>query len=356
MKRVIQIVLVSLMFVVPILGFLTTDPSYIIKSENRTLAKFPKFGTKDFFSDLVQWYTDRLYGKIKISEKFFTHFYSVYADESFSPNRLTVLGESNWFFLGDAANFVYSQHTKELKIPISNINRKITFLKNIKNQSSAQFYLVVGPDKHGIYPEFLRSYIYEPAKHRAFDKYKHILTENGIEYIDNFECLNNAKKSLKDKHTLYYSNDSHWNCYGAYIAFNNVMSHIVDSYEPISYSFTFSSKETGDLTRNIVPPKHGYLDNVVVHNNESISIQEYVTDGSSYLKKFFNKNSKDDRKVMIMADSFGGSFAPYAIDYFRNVILLPRVEIDGILFEQVIKQEKPDLILYVNVERNVFFD
>ena len=134
MKRVIQIVLVSLMFVVPILGFLTTDPSYIIKSENRTLAKFPKFGTKDFFSDLVQWYTDRLYGKIKISEKFFTHFYSVYADESFSPNRLTVLGESNWFFLGDAAKFVYSQHTKELKIPISNINRKITFLKNIKNQ------------------------------------------------------------------------------------------------------------------------------------------------------------------------------------------------------------------------------
>ena len=174
------------MFVVPVAGFLSIDPSYVIKSENRTLAKFPKYGSIDYFSDLVRWYADRLFGKIRISENYFSLFDSVYAVDRFSPKRLSVLGESNWFFLGDAAKFVYSQHTRDFYISSSNINKKISFIKNIKNISSAPFYFVVGPDKHGVYSEYLRPYIFDPGKYRTFDKYKHILSENGINYIDNY--------------------------------------------------------------------------------------------------------------------------------------------------------------------------
>lgn len=357
MKRVIQYLFVSLMFVVPVIGFLSIDPSYVIKSENRTLAKFPKYGSNDYFSDLVKWYTDRLFGKIIISEKYFSLFNSVFADDSFSPNRLSVKGESNWFFIGDTSKFAYSQHSREVDFPLATINRKIAFLKDLKNSSCAPFYLVVGPDKHGIYTEYLRPYIYEPGKYRAFDKYRHLLTENGIDYIDNLDCLKNAKKSLDDKQKLYYSNDSHWNFYGAYIAFNNVMSYILNDYEPIKYSFIFSSSVTGDLTRNIVAPKHGFLDDVKVK-----SIQKNIKDfnvienqGDGLVKKFENELAKDNRTVLIMADSFGRAFAPFAIDYFKRVILLPRVETEGLSLVEIIKKEKPDIVLYINVERNVFF-
>lgn len=358
MKRVIQIVLVSLMFAVPITGFLTIDSSYVIKSENRTLAKFPKFGSIIFFSDLVKWYTDRLFGKIKISEKFYTHFYSVFADNSFSPSRLSVSGESNWFFMGNAGDFVYSQHTRDYKIPLSNINRKIAFLKELKNSSNAKFYLVVGPDKHGVYSEYLRPYIYEPGKHRAFDKYKHILTDNGIDYIDNLLCLTNAKKSLKQNQTLYYTNDSHWNYYGAYLAFNNVMSQILNNYESLKYSFHFSPSVTGDLTRNIVAPKHGFLDKVSVHSTDKNrkDFNVLLKKDGSLVKIFENDKAVDNRTVLIMSDSFGEAFVPFVVDYFKRVIWLPRVETEGLSLNETIKKENPDLILYVNVERNVFFD
>lgn len=353
MKRVIQIVLVSLMFVVPILGFLTTDPSYIIKSENRTLAKFPKYGSNEYFSDLVKWYTDRLFGKIAISEKYFSLFNSVFADYSFSPNRLSVRGESNWFFLG---NYAYSQHSREVTIPLSKINRKIAFLKDLKNSSSAPFYLVVGPDKHGVYSEFLRPYIYEPGKYRAFDNYKHYLTDNGIDYIDNLDSLLAEKSNLKNNQTLYYTNDTHWNSYGAYVAFNNVMRHIVDNYEPIKYSFTFSSNLTGDLTRNIVAPEHDFLDDVAVQSTENTNGLDHINKGNSLVKRFENEHTKDNRTVLIMADSYGCAFATFAIDYFKRVILLPRVESEGLSFVEIIKKEKPDIVLYINVERNVFWD
>ena len=56
-----------------------------------------------------------------------------------------------------------------------------------------------------------------------------------------------------------------------------------------------------------------------------------------------------------MADSFGRAFAPFAIDYFKRVILLPRVETEGLSLVEIIKKEKPDIVLYINVERNVFF-
>lgn len=355
MKRVIQYLFVSLMFVVPVTGFLSSDPSYVIKSENRTLAKFPKYGSNEYFSDLVKWYTDRLFGKISISEKYFSLFNSVFADYSFSPNRQSVKGESNWFFLG---NYAYYQHSREVTIPLSKTNRKIAFLKELRNSSNAPFYLVVGPDKHGVYSEFLRPYIYEPGKYRSFDNYKHYLTDNGIDYIDNLDSILAEKSNLKNNQTLYYTNDTHWNSYGAYVAFNNVMRHIVDNYDPIKYSFIFSSNLTGDLTRNIVAPKHRFLDDVKVK-----SIQKNIKDfnvienrGDALVKKFENELAKDNRTVLIMADSFGGAFAPFAIDYFKRVILLPRVETEGLSFVEIIKKEKPDIVLYINVERNVFFD
>ena len=283
MKRVIQYLFVSLMFVVPVTGFLSSDPSYVIKSENRTLAKFPKYGSNEYFSDLVKWYTDRLFGKISISEKYFSLFNSVFADYSFSPNRQSVKGESNWFFLG---NYAYYQHSREVTIPLSKTNRKIAFLKELRNSSNAPFYLVVGPDKHGVYSEFLRPYIYEPGKYRSFDNYKHYLTDNGIDYIDNLDSILAEKSNLKNNQTLYYTNDTHWNSYGAYVAFNNVMRHIVDNYDPIKYSFIFSSNLTGDLTRNIVAPKHRFLDDVKVK-----SIQKNIFDYISLLEiNEFDKN------------------------------------------------------------------
>ena len=70
--------------------------------------------------------------------------------------------------------------------------------------------------------------------------------------------------------------------------------------------------------------------------------------------KFINSLSEDRRKVMIFSDSFGWSFVPFMIDTFHTVIWLERNNPKNNSFVEIIKQEKPDLILYLNVERNVF--
>ena len=42
MKRVIQYILVTLMFAVPLAGFMTISNDYVIKSENRMISRFPE--------------------------------------------------------------------------------------------------------------------------------------------------------------------------------------------------------------------------------------------------------------------------------------------------------------------------
>ena len=55
---------------------------------------------------------------------------------------------------------------------------------------------MVGPDKHGIYPEFMNQNFGHPGLYRYFDKIKLIYEYAGIKVIDNFNAIKKAKDLL----------------------------------------------------------------------------------------------------------------------------------------------------------------
>ncbi len=353
------------MFAFPTIGFMVTPNDYIVKSENRSINKIPEIGAKQYFSQLVNWYNDRLLFKLPTTENLYSSFHNVFNDFNFTGSQYTVEGRDGWLYIGDSASKVYSQHCQEMKAHPKMVVKKLALIEGIRNSFEGKFYFVVGPDKHGIYPEHMNPYIREPGKYRFFNQIRKYLDEKDIAIIDNYDVLRTSKDPSGIR-SLYYADDTHWNRYGAHIAFENVMSQILDDFKPIDYKFKFSKHINGDLIRNIKNPKKNVLDNAVITNplmNEVTvthlsdnSTRTYMFDtnkiddfGSMYL----NKNAVLDKKIMLVTDSYGIFFSPYVVDYFKNVIHVHRQIEDPSSIIETVKKEQPDIILFINVERSI---
>lgn len=110
--------------------------------------------------------------------------------------------------------------------------------------------------------------------------------------------------------SLYYTDDTHWNRYGANIAFDNVMKRVLKDYQKTQYNFSFSKHENGDLIRNICNPQKNIMDEALIINaNEpEIKVQNLKSKRDYSLKydpnsieefgsKYVNSSSQDQRKL-----------------------------------------------------------
>ena len=365
MTRYLKFCLVFLMFAVPAIGFIITDNNTVVKGENRVINQFPKEYSDNFYSQLVNWFNDRLLFKLEVNENLYADFHNYFNDFNFSSSQFSVAGNSGWLFAGDSSDYVYSQHTKDLKFNQNQIQKKIFTLQAIRDSFKGDMYFVVGPDKHGIYPEYMDQNILQPGKYRFFDKVKTALKISGVTVIDNYEALVSSKDPDK-RVSLYYGDETHWNKYGAYIAFENVMKQIDPNYISQKYTFKFSHHENGDLVRNIKNSKREILDSATVDNvrKSNVKANDLFTNTSKeivfnvntslYLNyKYINRTPISDKKVFLISDSYGILFLPFTVDYFKTVIHMNRRLHDLDLIINEIRKEQPDIVIYLNVEREV---
>lgn len=353
------------MFVIPGIGFLITDNNTVIKSENRHITQFPSEYSDMFFSDCVNWFNDRLLFKLDANEKLYPRFTELFKDFNFSASQFSVTGLEGWIFSGDKSDYVYSQHSKKLLFQNGNLDKKIRDLSAIRNSFKGQMFFVVGPDKHGIYPEFMDPNIQSPGAYRFFDTYKALLNVKGITVIDNFKSLIDSKDP-KNKVSLYYGDDTHWNRYGAYIAFRNVLKTVAPDDDQILYNFKFSHHMNGDLIRNIKNPSRSMLDDAEIVNplNQKIIIEDIFAKNEKEIlfnvnipqpfnSRYKNPNALSDKKVFVISDSYGIAFVPYVVEHFQQVTHMNRRLADlNVILQEIVKSE-PDILIYLNVEREI---
>lgn len=401
--KVTQIILIALAFIIPIFGNLTIDSNTVFKNEHRTAFSYPSFTSNkltrildlatlkdlhDFnFDDLQKPLNDRLIGREYFQTLFSTHQSLMPTTvHDFDPTgSFAVLGSrKGWYFTGDMRYAAYKKHIEDVQLNLENTAHHINFLKKVQALTHAKTYLVVGPDKHSIYSEFMNQNYGHPGHYRYFDKIKPIYEYAGIKIIDNFDALKKAK-DLSYKTTLYLANDSHWNEQGAKIAFDNTLHTIIDSilnknlaenYLPITYNFTYQKQLIGDLTRDIFNADDKQeLDKATSHSTQTgtfyfkaLDTGEEITtmrtfgskstircqvtpDTCNYLYSR-NESFKSKLKVALVTDSYGHKFQPYLFDYFHESMWLNALKDDEEIIEHL-QEFKPDLVLYLRVERNL---
>ncbi|MCH5276642.1 MAG: hypothetical protein J1E80_02280 [Desulfovibrionaceae bacterium] len=295
-------------------------------------------------------------------------------------------GKDGWLFLGnDYARTVDA--LQGVNIDSRAHQRFFSLIRDLANQcrtADIPFMVMIGPNKHTIYPEYLPDWLH-PVNTGVREALAASLEQEGIPVFDPTALL----KSNKNKRLLYYRTDTHWNIAAGAIAYNGlknfISSHFQINWPPLpAYELIDGQTGAGDLIRigNFQYFNLRDGDTFILKWYIQPSLLRYSYDGESYnLAKFSidiesEKNSHIDfnstdiivnnsekhidiikntapisqQTVVIFGDSFEASISPFFNNIFKKVIYISRAGAP-LWSSELLKYLNPDIIIFLCVER-----
>lgn len=340
----------------------------IIKSENRTVTTFPDFPQKistskihHFFAELTNFYNDNFPHRETIILTLTTLIPSV--NSGINILNKVVTGKNNWLFLGnDYTNTLdkltgkfYYHNSKNKNEDVTNRYNYYNKIVNKLSSSHNKIFFLIGPNKTSVYPEYLPQYIV-PAAKPFHDQLMQKMNEEGLTVCYPRQNLLQAK----EKALLYYVTDTHWNYYGAFIAFIHLISQFDPTFSNVIKKEEFSFKELnsypGDLIKigNLQFKNKNYHDNFQpYYKNSPIPQPESIFTSRKLnppIQKYTNNNALLNKTLLVIGDSFTTALSPYFSLSFKNWHFIHRNDFNKITSEQLAVIHA-DFILYETVER-----
>lgn len=333
--------------------FLLKDDKNFSKEENRTLSQKPKFTLTSFIDNDYQ------------------KEYESYSSDQF-PNRsfwMQIKTNTEKFLGVKKINGVYfgkdNMLISEAANPSKNfIKRRIENILKLKNKYNDKYLeLLLIPNKIGIYKNDID---YNVDQEKLYNSFIDSLG-NDIVKINTFDILNKHKNEK-----IFYDTDHHWTSLGAkYISDEFTKSN--DKYD----IYTSNDKFVGTLANKIAYYKNYDEINLYIPQNDIKLYVEYSDDKNIYTslykldKQFFSSpydiflggnhstvsiktSSKNERKLLILKDSYANCFVPFLTSHYSEITLVdPRYYFDDL--DKLIKEkEVTDILLLYNM--NTFFD
>ncbi|RYH76056.1 hypothetical protein EVU94_03605 [Flavobacteriaceae bacterium 144Ye] len=268
-------------------------------------------------------------------------------NESPLPNSC-VIGKNGWYFLGNDYNNLFDDsfgHNIIIdSLELKTIKNNIESIRNFLTSKGIDFKIVVPPNKHRVYPEYL------PYSHPQNKTRLEILNDYLKKEID-FEILylRDTLVKAKSEKLLYYKTNTHWNDYGAYIGYNYTMKTLNKTHDlPIAgieeYEEVIQPIKINDVTQQIN----------LTFKEDAIFLQKKDTIEAKiifrkYRKQVFSNPSKT-KKLLMHRDSFANSWMVFFNESFGSTIYLRGYKLN----KKLINKEKPDIVIFEIIERNVF--
>ncbi len=212
------------------------------------------------------------------------------------------------------------------------------------------YIIVIAPDKNSIYPEFLPDNIKKIQEKTRLDQLIEYLSKNSdLNIIDLREPL----ISKKGKLLLYSKTDTHWNQYGAFIGYKEIMK-VVDKYflqlqyrKIKDYNLVVKNGSGGDLAnmlsmKDIIKEDRIYLQPKFAIKAHSITSDLKLTKGQ--VRQVDNERLPN---LFMLRDSFTSRLIPYLSEHFTKSIY----DWDHRFNADLIKSSKPDIVIHEIAER-----
>ena len=349
----IDIVFLSIFFI-----FLYIPMSYISKeetspNENRVLAKYPSLLGNEgintrFGKKFENWFNDRFYGRrfMLSAEDKIRGFM-----EPHRGNKKVMVGKEGWLFYkgGNSIN----NFANKSQLSLHQLEKGTEYLTAINNWCKAhnkKFYYVLVPDKHRIYGEYVQ-YIQKirPDSKSMDNQWVNYLRQHSdVNVIYLYDVL----MRHKGKDLLYWKEDTHWNYYGGYIGYQEIMKAIakdnnIKPYKVIKWQDEKNSPI--DLSKMY---SYGYRDREVKYK------EPVMTDKSSTCESIAEENVQNTvlchnphkkLKAFILRDSFSVALIPYYAETFGTVKLVWRYDITSENLDDIAANY--DIVILENVAR-----
>ncbi len=358
-KYLPTIVFIAFIFSMTILFFALPKKEYS-SSEKRYLAEFPTFSVDTFFSgdfgeDFEKYLSDHTS---------FRHFWvglnSYYNYALGNPLSNGIYNCKDGYLLNDPPVVDRLDY---------NVEVMAEFAKNSKLPSA----MVLAPSTGYVANDVL------PNKHiiyhddELFEKVSATLSQNDVSFIDLREEFKNAHENGTQ---VYYKTDHHWTSEGAYLAYYALADKLGfnantrDMYEITShsdfYGTTYSSSgfwlnEADDIEIwESGANKNGDIEVTITDGDETISSSSLFftdnlndddkypvyLDGNHPYTLIKNNASKNDKKLLVIKDSFAHSLVPFLAEHYEEIIMIDmRYYKQNV--SQLISENDFDQLLYI---------
>ena len=207
------------------------------------------------------------------------------------------------------------------------------------------FYVIIPPDKHTIYPEYLPASVQLGGAANRLEMLTDALRRESIDVIDVRDRLLRAKSTG----LLFHKTDTHWNGNAGYVAYHAILSELSRSF-PLVHPYPRSDftewrpRATGDLNA-LLGLTHGYEEDylLLVPRRTAYSRRE---DGKVVITEIDDPQLP---RMVMFRDSFANFLIPMLSQNFRRAVCIWDNTFDPALVER----EKPDLVLFELVERRL---
>ena len=351
----IFVVIFLMLISAPLLMLILGDTKTVSVSEKRELKTWVRWkdseSTAQFFSNVSDYVQDHFGFRddlISLNAKMLVALKQ-------SPVDKVIIGKDNWLFYKtyDALSLASFDKAKIIAA-IERRARHVSYRAQVLADRGIAYTYVVAPNKMVMYLENMPSIYVLSENNRMYGLFSSELDSSGIKFHFDLQHHLIQQKKHNPKFDFYYKNDTHWNHYGAYIAYQGIVSFINQRYpnielSPASYSFIAKEKVGGDLAKFIG------LDNALVAIEPSAEFPECARAGQvkAIRKGILQGQCKlNETKIVFIGDSFRTNLYPFVAESSGTVFMVSQ-GISHKKLDNLIERVQPDLVIEEIVQRNL---
>jgi alginate O-acetyltransferase complex protein AlgJ len=276
-----------------------------------------------------------------------------YIGDRVFPNA--IMGRDGWmYYTGDKSigdfQKILKVNPRETRASLENLAAFDGWVE----ENDGKLFWVVAPDKQTIYPQYMPDEIPVLGEFSRFDRVLTQWMELGldVDLIDLRAPLTEASTVYQ----VYQKGDTHWNCIGAYFAYQEVMDRVSTIYPDVtSYSLTdYEIKYLNPGIRDI-PGMLGiqHLEDGVVlspkHAPSHLTTEEVKLEYKGSARVVENER-KDLPTALVIHDSFYPACFNYFFEqHFSRTYSIPYAFVKD--YAALIEEQKADIVIVETVER-----
>ena len=315
-----------------------------------------------FFSILVVPLRDLNFNPNQIDEGFYGRARLILARANFRvwigdhvfPKA--VVGKDGWLFYTAEKNADDYQNVIPFSTDeLARIQQNLDAVAEEYEKKGITFLIAIPPSKHSIYPEYMPDEIPVLGSESRLDQLISYLVLNGNTQLMDLRPL--FLKEKKEKQ-IYYATDTHWNEYGAFLAYQEITKELSLTYPTIQpyplsdYEVVEVKTTTLDIARNMGTTilKEPKL-KLEYQGQLSAAFREIRLGDRRIL--FSSIQDSDLPRAIIYYDSFFFSTIPLLGEHFSRAMYIQNYLGGGLWRLDWVEEDDPDIVIVEFTERYI---
>jgi len=358
---------------VPVLWFfgigIQTEHAFL-KFDQRPRSEAAKFDwerarLRAYFSSLEPFLSDRLPFREQLLG--FQARVNLVFGKLLNPD-VVVLGKDGWLFFGNSVGRGIDQYRGLLRFDdrgLAEFQNYFTEIEKTVAQAGIPLVVAIAPDKHSIYPERLPGGLSRKGRSPTDQVMAGPL---GSRILDLRSVLLDAKAD--SPHPLYYKTDSHWNEFGAYLAYRAIMDRlpgfppvdpgVVDFLPlPVVGHGDLAIKVGGDLEfpDSLTHIRRDFFrGSLQVENLRSGTVSGLPAIEMVRVSEFPSlkiSNPRHPGTILLIGDSFLENISRFFNNTFGTVVYQSYGDFGAFGLSTLLEKFQPQAVVFLMVERNL---